>query len=342
MSRAADDASAQSMELPGKTGRLATPGSSYWSLLLRAKLLRAAAGFAFNLHRLIYRLPSPSSTQWIDSTLGQERGKRIIRLDMYHPPNAPTSARRPAMVTFHGGGFVLGSGTDDASYAASLTAHGLTVIAVSYRMAPEHPFPTPLEDCASAIIYLEQNAESLGIDPEQLYISGFSAGGNLALACLHLLDNPKSFNYDIPSPPRVRGAILFYPLLDWAKTRDEKRNECERPDLTLPPGLTNLFDDSYLRRGPGMDLSTPLLSPGAASDDLLRKLPPIHLVVCEHDMLRREGHRLATRLKDLEKDVGERVVAGERHGWDKSPFTIKASVEVEYKASLEALKAWLG
>jgi acetyl esterase/lipase len=322
------------------TPRRAEPGSSYWSLLLRAKVIRAAAGFAFALHRLIHRLPSPSSTKWIGSTLGQSKGKKVIRLDIYNPSNL-TSTRRPAMVVFHGGGFVLGSGTDDACYAASFTAHGLTVIAVAYRLAPEYPFPTPLEDCASAILHIHQNAESYGIDSSQLYISGFSAGGNLALSCLHLFDNPKSFNYDIPILPQIRGAILFYPLLDWAKTRDEKRRECERPDLTLPPGLTNLFDDSYLRNVPGMDLSTPLLSPGAASDDLLRKLPPIHLVLCEHDMLRREGHRVATRLKELGKDIGERVVAGERHGWDKAPFGVKASVDVEYKAALEALKVWL-
>jgi acetyl esterase/lipase len=329
-------------QLAGTSGRLATPGSTYWSLLFRAKLLRAAAGFAFALHRLIYRLPSPSSTKWIDSTLGLRKGKKAIRLDIYDPPNTSTRTRRPCMITFHGGGFVLGSGTDDASYAASLTAHGLTVIAVSYRLAPEYPFPTPLEDCASAILHIHSNAESYGIDPDQLYVSGFSAGGNLALACLHLLDKPNSFNYDIPTPPRIRGAILFYPLLDWEKTRDEKRKECERPDLTLPPGLTNLFDDSYHRNIPGMDLSTPLLSPGAGSDDLLKRLPPLHLVLCEHDMLRREGHRLATRLKQLGQEVGERVVAGEKHGWDKAPFGIKASVEVEYKAALEGSKVWLG
>jgi acetyl esterase/lipase len=91
-----------------------------------------------------------------------------------------------------------------------------------------------------------------------------------------------------------------------------------------------------------MDLSTPLLSPGAGSDDLLKRLPPLHLVLCEHDMLRREGHRLATRLKQLGQEVGERVVAGEKHGWDKAPFGIKASVEVEYKAALEGSKVWLG
>jgi len=329
-------------QLAGTRGRIATPGSTYWSLLIRAKLLRAAAGFAFALHRLIYQLPSPSSTTWIDSTLGLRKGKKAIRLDIYNPAETSTRTRRPCMITFHGGGFVLGSGADDASYAASLTGHGLTVIAVSYRLAPEYPFPTPLEDCASALIHIHGNAELYGIDPDQLYISGFSAGGNLALACLHLLDQPNSFNYDIPTPPRIRGAILFYPLLDWEKTRDEKRKECERADLTLPPGMTNLFDDSYHRNIPGMDLSNPLLSPGAGSDDLLKRLPPIHLVLCEHDMLRREGHRLVTRLKDLGQEVGERVVAGEKHGWDKAPFGVKASVDVEYKAALEALKIWLG
>lgn len=327
---------------PETTGRPA--GSSYWSLLIRAKAIRAAAALGFALHRLTHSLPSPSSTTWVDSTLGGSKAKKAIRLDVYNPVNTSKhvdrDGRRPAMIVFHGGGFVLGSGTDDASYAASLTAHGMVVIAVSYRLAPEYPYPTPLEDCASAILHIHKHSDQYRIDPSQLYISGFSAGGNLALSCLHLFNNPTKFQYNLPSSvPTFRGGILFYPLLDWTKTRAEKRNTCERPELTLPTGLTNLFDGSYLR--PDLDLTDPLLSPGAASDAHLQSLPPLHLVLCEHDMLRREGDELATRLKGLGKEVSARLVEGERHGWDKVPFAVKDSAAVEYQAAWEVLEDWL-
>jgi acetyl esterase/lipase len=328
---------------PESTGR--PTGSSYWSLLIRAKVIRAAAALGFALHRLTHSLPSPSSTVWVDSTLGTSKAKKAIRLDIYDPDTGSSSTNRntgrPAVIVFHGGGFVLGSGTDDASYAASLTVHGIVVVAVSYRLAPEYPYPTPLEDCASAILHIHQNSDQYGIDPSRLYISGFSAGGNLALACLHLFNNPTRFQYDLPpSLPAFQGGILFYPLLDWTKSRESKRSTCERPELTLPTGLTNLFDESYLRPDT-LDLTDPLLSPGAASDEYLKALPPIYLVLCEHDMLRHEGDEFASKLKGLGKEISERLVEGERHGWDKVPFAVKDSVGVEYQAAWEVLEAWI-
>jgi acetyl esterase/lipase len=200
-------------------------------------------------------------------------------------------------------------------------------------------------------MYIHDNADSLGIDPSQLFLTGFSAGGNLALASLHLINNGQLSKDDYPhlslSPtstalPKIRGAILFYPLLDFTKTRNEKRSECERPDLALPPALTNLFDESYLRNLTSqLDLSQPLLSPGAASDIYIKGLPPIYLVLCQHDMLRAEGAELASRLRRLGKDVEERTVENERHGWDKVPFSSKSNVGVEYDAAWEVLERWL-
>jgi acetyl esterase/lipase len=331
------------------TKRLSTtpPGhesSSYWTLLVKAKGFRLATGLASSLHQITYSSPSPSSTIWIEPILGELTGTKAIRLDIYHPASMSSNVvLRPAMIVFHGGGFVVGAGTDDADYAKSIiSTTGMTIIAVSYRLAPEYPYPTPVEDCASAILHISDYAQEYGIDKTRLFISGFSAGGNLAMASLHLLNNARQLGYTLPSPaPLIRGLILFYPLLDYTISRNAKRATCEKPELTLPPSLTNLFDDSYLRDVNEEDLSSPLLSPGIAPDELLGKLPPIHLVSCEHDMLRSEGQRLVQRLKDMGMEVEERVVMGERHGWDKVPFNVQPSVREEYEAACKALNGWL-
>lgn len=87
----------------------------------------------------------------------------------------------PVVVSFHGGGFCLGHATDDRYWADVILKHTRAVfVSVNYRMAPEHPFPQPVDDCVEALLYLQHHYEELHIDPSQIALSGFSAGGNLA------------------------------------------------------------------------------------------------------------------------------------------------------------------
>ncbi|RAL59280.1 hypothetical protein DID88_006994 [Monilinia fructigena] len=101
--------------------------------------------------------------------------------------------RYPVVVNYHGGGFTLGTGTDDARWASAVI-HTVDAVFVSveYRLAPEFPFSVGVEDGTDAVIYLASHAEELRLDPHRMALSGFSAGGNFAFTVplmLHDLQN---------------------------------------------------------------------------------------------------------------------------------------------------------
>jgi acetyl esterase/lipase len=295
------------------------------------------------------KAPPPTKTIWLDSTLSQWSGRQVIAVDIFDPiPKSEhkkkiPDGRRLAVINFHGGGFVLGSGTDDRHWVGSLNnALDAIVFSVNYRLAPSYPFPTAVEDCADAILQICGRADEFRFD--KVILSGFSAGGTLSLASWILLHDPEQWGYDLQKPvPPITGLALFYPGLDWSIPRWKKRTTCAQPDLTLPASLTDLIDASYIYPPRTIKERQDIrLSPGLMPDHLLDKLPPIHLCMCEHDMLRAEGHRFVNRLQDRGKEVTSRVVMGERHAWDKPPPLLqKRSAAVEYTATIAYAKGWL-
>ncbi|KAL1879694.1 hypothetical protein VTK73DRAFT_6869 [Phialemonium thermophilum] len=319
--------------------------SSRWYLVARTFALRQAASLGLGLqHRAAPGAPSTTKTIWLDSTIGGSQGEKIIKVDVWIPRSRPQKVphKRPAVINFHGGGFVLGQGTDDARWAGALMdGLGAVVFAVNYRLAPAYPFPKPVEDCADAILQIAARADEFNIDRSRILISGFSAGGNLALASWVLLEEPERWNYHIKFPkPAIAGICLFYPLLDWTITRPRKRARCLRPDMTLPSSLTDLFDASYIYPPLPPELRTDCrLSPGLMPDEMLHRLPPMHLCVCEWDMLLPEALTFAERLNSAHKSVIVRIVAKEKHAWDKPPpIQPKESMAIEYAAAIETLR----
>ncbi|KAK4570455.1 hypothetical protein LTR86_002535 [Recurvomyces mirabilis] len=88
----------------------------------------------------------------------------------------------PVVINFHGGGFTIGTSTDDARWCGTVVDEcNAVVIAVDYRRAPEHPFPTAVEDGVDAVLWVHEHAAELGIDREKIALSGFSSGGNMAV-----------------------------------------------------------------------------------------------------------------------------------------------------------------
>ncbi|KAI7518459.1 hypothetical protein KC331_g21188, partial [Hortaea werneckii] len=112
----------------------------------------------------------------------------------------------PVVLNFHGGGFTLGTAMDDARWSGTVVdeVHAV-VVSVEYRKAPEHPFPTPVEDGVDAVLWVHQHAEELGIDREKIALSGFSSGGNMCITvALRLWDELNGFARDAESRPNSR------------------------------------------------------------------------------------------------------------------------------------------
>jgi acetyl esterase/lipase len=131
------------------------------------------------------------------------RAEGALELDLYQP--AAQGSAAPCIIVVHGGSWAGGDSTQLAGLNGYLAARGYVVAALTYRLAPEHPFPAARDDVLAAIAYLQERAPELGIDPRRLVILGRSAGAQLALLVAYTAGNPA-----------IRGAIGFYGPADLA------------------------------------------------------------------------------------------------------------------------------
>ncbi|KAH6843431.1 Alpha/Beta hydrolase protein [Chaetomium sp. MPI-CAGE-AT-0009] len=308
---------------------------SRWWLRTSAAWWRSLQYVGMTLHFLAHqRPPSPAFTKTIPSTISKTKGE--FTLQFYTPEGYDTAAKTgtkfPAVVNFHGGGFTIGNGTDDARFARFVLEQCNAVfVSVDYRLSPEYPFPVAVEDAADALLYLIRSGSDHHIDPLKLATSGFSAGGNLAItSTLRLADHLTTLTQTgTPVPAhQIRAAAIWYPVTDYTQPRAAKRAASVRPDQALPEQLVSLFDASYLQP-PTLQLANPYLSPICATDAQLAAAVPetVAFYTCEYDMLMREGEALAARLgrPPIGKDVRYKMVAGVPHGWDKFPDPTKVA-----------------
>jgi acetyl esterase len=199
-----------------------------------------------------------------------------------YTPESP--APRPALIYFHGGGWVVCS-LDTHDVVCSALAHraGAVVIAVDYRLAPEHKFPAAVNDCYAATDWVAANAEKLGVDPKRISVGGDSAGGNLA-AVMSLKSRDEN-------GPAIALQVMVYPVTDlssFATSSYEKFGE----DHYLTKKQMEWFRDHYLRNMD--DARDPHASPLLAND--LTRLPPALIITAECDPLCDEGAAYAKRL----------------------------------------------
>ena len=155
--------------------------------------------------RAMYRLMNEGASKepLADVTDDSANG---VPIRIYRPV---PDVRLPCLVYFHGGGWVIGDlDTHDSPCRLLAKQIGCVVVAVDYRLAPEHPFPAPLDDCFNTTRWIVENADKLNIDPAKLAVAGDSAGGNLA-ACVCLMAREKG-------GPVIRHQLLIYPVTDIA------------------------------------------------------------------------------------------------------------------------------
>jgi acetyl esterase len=209
-------------------------------------------------------------------------------------PSDPSDARpRPVLVYLHGGGWVTGSLDSHDAACRSLCAGGrVTVVAVDYRLAPEHPFPAGLEDATAVVTALQDGASPAGtaVDTDRIVVAGDSAGGNLAASCcLWLRENGR------PQPALQQ---LFVPVTDLS-SRTASYAEFGEAGLYLTAAQMDWYERHYLGNGrdgmPGEDPTNPLVSPLCAPD--LSGLAPAYVAVAGFDPLRDEGEAYAARLE---------------------------------------------
>lgn len=193
----------------------------------------------------------------------------------------------PAYLHAHGGGFWVGGGLEmlrlsGPVHAARARALGVVVVDVDYRMAPEHKFPLPVEDCYAALTWTAAHAGELGVDPAALAIGGGSAGGNLA-AAVALMSRDRG-------GPKIAALVLNIPVTDSGSSSASMRLFAEGYTMTRQHALE--MWDMYL--GSPADTHDPYASPAHATT--LRGLPPTLVVLGDYDVLRDEGAAFAQRL----------------------------------------------
>jgi acetyl esterase/lipase len=224
----------------------------------------------------------------------------------------PAGASRPgpALLWIHGGGYVVGTARQDDDLCRRFARElGVTVAAVDYRLAPEHPYPAPLEDCYAALTWL---AALPAVDPARVAIGGASAGGGLA-AGLALLARDRG---------EVKPALqlLAYPMLD-----DRSGSTPQNPNYRLWGPKSNRFGwAAYLGN------ADPNVAVPARHQDL-SGLPPAWIGVGTHDLFHDEDLAYAERLTAAGVPCQLEVVPGAFHGFDL--IVPKASVSRSFFAS---------
>lgn len=258
-----------------------------------------------------------------DVAATQERFLGSLRLRIWRGQRAPVD-HAPALLYLHGGGWVIGapeSHEDICRILANLA--GAVVVSPDYRLAPEHPYPAAVEDCAAVLADMAAHSDRYGIDPGRIAVGGDSAGGNLAaVLALMARDGPL---------PRVTAQILIYPVTDQRQTSDSYAAYAW--DFGLTAAGMAWFRAHYLPQDADRTdwRLSPLLVPS------LHDVAPAFVALAGHDVLYDEGAAYAERLK-TEAEAVVRVWPGQIHGFVSMGGMIPEALE----ALTAAAEAWAG
>jgi acetyl esterase/lipase len=228
-----------------------------------------------------------------------------IPLRIYIPEgNSPF----PVFVYFHGGGWVgMDLDTHDSLCRSLANGAGCVVVAVAYRLAPEHKFPAASEDCYAATAWIASHTEDLQGDPKMIAIGGDSVGGTLTAVATQMARAQNG--------PKLLFQILIYPVTDCTMQSASMEELGEGYGLTKQDMIW--FINHYLNTE--ADKTNPLASPLYATD--LKELPPALIITAEYDPLRDEGEAYGHKLKEAGVSVTISRYDGMIHGFVRWPNT---------------------
>ncbi len=230
-----------------------------------------------------------------DAVITTAAGDLPIRI---YEPDAPTP--RPGIVALHGGGFTVGDlDSHDVTWRHLALRCGATVVAIDYRLAPEHPFPAAADDALEGLRWLSEHADEVGVDTEQLVVLGDSAGGNLAaVTALRARD------YDLPLALQV----AIYPCFDPSRSTESYARNGK--GMLLTDKTMRWFWSNYLPDE--TSASRPHVDPRRAD---LTGVAPALIITAEYDPLRDEGEDYAHLLTEAGVHVTYGDYPGMIHGF---------------------------
>lgn len=233
---------------------------------------------------------------------------------------------RPLIVYFHGGGWIVGDLDTHTPFCQLLHQRsGCNVIAIDYRLAPEHPFPASSDDCLAATRWIAEHCGDFGTSDRRIVVAGDSAGGNLsAVVCL---------GADASLRQKIAGEVVIYPATDHYQAGFASYTE-RATGQTLTANLMRWFWDTYLAGQDPENAATAHAFP--ARSQQLSTLPPTFLVTAEHDPLRDEGKDFNDKLQAAGVPVAYRHFEEAAHG-----FAGSEGPSENLDAMMADLLAWL-
>ncbi|WP_119418950.1 alpha/beta hydrolase [Desertibaculum subflavum] len=246
-------------------------------------------------------VPPPAPVAWVENlSLPGPGGPIPVR--HFRPVGSAAGAVLPALIWYHGGGWVMGDlDTHDGICRALANAAGAAVVSVDYRRPPEAKFPAAAEDAYAVLTWLAEHGDKLRIDRGRLAVGGDSAGGNLAaVAALAARER---------GGPALRHQVLVYPVTDFTRGHASYREHAEGVGLTA--AAMAWFIDHYLNAAP--ETRDWRASPLHAPDH--RGLPPALVITAGYDVLRDEGRAYAEALQRAGVQVVHRPFDGMIHGF---------------------------
>ncbi|MEM8615395.1 MAG: alpha/beta hydrolase [Pseudomonadota bacterium] len=223
----------------------------------------------------------------------------------FYVPLAAGIGPAPAILFFHGGGFMLGDlDSHDIICRRLAAASRCRVLSVDYRLSPEHKFPAAHNDALAAWTWATERGDILGFDPDRIAVAGDSAGGNLAAFIAQEMNRTGGLQ------PAYQ--LLLYPLLQFVDIRSNKLR-FQEGGFFISPTLFDYFRDNYVEDE--TDRTDPRISPLYADDANFAGLPPAHFVLCGWDPLNAEGRAYASKMAAHGVPVTIREHPGMVHGF---------------------------
>ncbi len=272
------------------------------------------------------QMPPVEGVDSQDLTIQGPAGAPEITARLYSPKNR--TGNKPAMLWIHGGGYILGDlDVDDYNLRQMCVNTGCIILSTNYRLAPENPFPAPVEDCYASLKWLVKNSEDLGVDKSRIAIGGGSAGGGLA-AGLAIMTRDRG-------EIEIKFQLLIYPMLD-------DRNITPSSHTITDPRTwdreKNIFAWKAYLGNSAEDGNVSAYAATARAEDL-SGLPPAYVAVGELDLFLDEDIEYAQRLLQAGVPTELHVYPGATHGFDAilTAAVSKRFIEERDRAVIKAL-----